>query len=378
MSGRHWLQPVLLAAVVVAAVVIGGVVATREDDASSSVARTPATTTHPVASTPAMTPTALAPNVTGSIADIVARVGDSAVVIEGPNSAGSGIVIDRDGHILTNYHVVQGQPSLKVTLADGSASTATVLGIDPDTDLAVIQATFPADDLTPATLGDSDQMRAGDPVFAIGDPFSYPYTVSSGIISATGRTTQSSFTGRSIHDVLQIDAAVNPGNSGGPLFNLAGEVIGINTSIENPDGRFFVGLGFAIPSNTALRFLPDLIAGQTIKHPQLGVSVLPLDQVIAPTLGVTVARGLYVTSVQPGSAAARAGLVPGQLTRTGQTGAGGDVILSIDGKQTLTFLDLVRAIDMVDVGSTVTIVIERAGARQTVSATLQPWDLQSN
>ena len=162
------------------------------------------------------------------------------------------------------------------------------------------------------------------------------------------------------------------------MFNINGEVIGINTSIENPDGRFFVGLGFAIPSNTALRFLPDLIAGQTIKHPQLGVSVLPLDQVVAPGLGVNVARGLYVTSIQPGSAAARDGLVAGQANRNGQAGLGGDVIVSIDGKPTFTFLDLVRAIDNVDVGKSVALVVVRGGRQQTLSATLQPWDLQSN
>ncbi len=387
MNGKRWLQPALLGAVVVAALLIGGVVATRSGDGSQTAVRTAtsapsatsaASATRPVASSPGATSTANAPTVAGSIADVVDRVRNSVVVIESADSVGSGIVIDRDGHILTNYHVVEGQQSLKVVLADGNASTATVLGIDPDTDLAVIQATFPADQLFPATLGNSDLMRAGDPVFAIGDPFSYAFTVTSGIISATGRTTQSSFTGRSIRDVLQIDAAVNPGSSGGPLFNFTGEVIGINTSIENPSGRFFAGLGFAIPSNTALRFLPDLIAGQTIKHPQLGVSVLPLDRVVAAGLGLGVSRGLYVTSVKPGSAAARAGLVAGPSTRSGQAGPDGDVILSIDGRPALTFLDLVRAIDNIDVGETVAIVIVRGGQQRTLSATLQPWDLQSN
>ena len=389
MTRKPWLQPLVLGAVVVISMLLGGVVAARSGGRSArsfATVATAASSTHPVAATSG---TAAGARVTGSvasslacsIADVVDRVRQSAVLIEGVNDAGSGLVIDRDGHILTNYHVVEGQQTLKVKLSDGSASTATVLGFDPGSDLAVIQATFPADRLIPATLGNSDQVRTGDAVFAIGAPFNQPFTVTSGIISATGRTTQSSFTGRSIRDVLQTDAAVNPGNSGGPLFNMNGEVIGINTSIENPNGRFFIGLGFAIPSNTVLRFLPALIAGQTIKHPQLGVSVLALDDVIAKDLGLGVGRGVYVTSVQPASAAARAGVVAAPASRSAQStqpARGGDVIVSLDGQTIASFEDLARAIDRAEVGKNVSIVVVRGGQQQTLTATLQPWDLQSN
>src|SRR5690606_37218000 len=151
------------------------------------------------------------------------------------------------------------------------------------------------------------------PVFAIGNPFTTRFTVTSGIISATGRDSRSAFTGRPITDVLQTDAALNPGNSGGPLFNLAGEVIGITTSIENPQGRVFAGIGFAVPSNTASRYLPQLLAGEDIAHAQLGVEIEQVDQVVAANLGIPVDRGLLVTGVSPGSAAERAGILNGDV-----------------------------------------------------------------
>ncbi|MSQ30890.1 MAG: PDZ domain-containing protein [Dehalococcoidia bacterium] len=370
MNERRWTTPLLLGVVVVLSMLVGGLVATRSAGhtvAPAAAARADATTLSPIAAFAA----------TPGIADVVDRSKPSAVLITGTNSSGSGLVVDKEGNIVTNYHVVEGQTTLKVTLADGTASVARVLGTDPGTDLAVIKAVFLPEKLVPAKLGDSDLMRPGDAVFAIGSPFDQPFTVTSGIISAIGRTTQSSFTGRSIRDVLQIDAAVNPGNSGGPLFNLDGEVVGINSSIENPSGRFFVGLGFAIPSNAVKRFLPALIAGQEIKHPQLGVSVLALDAVIAGDLGITTERGVYVTTVQPASAAARAGIVAsgGVIRGTRTPTKGGDVITSINGQPVMNFRDLARAIDTADVGSAVRIVVERNGQQLTLSATLQPWDM---
>ena len=379
MTRKLWILSVGMAFVVVISMTLGALIATRVARGaphSAEVAAQGAATTKPVSA-----PLALA---SPGIADIVDRARKSTVLIEGGTTAGSGVVLDRDGRIVTNYHVVEGQKTLKVILEDGSASKATVLGTDPSSDLAVLQSEFPKDKLTPATLGDSSVMRSGDPVFAIGAPFSQAFTVTSGIISATGRSTQSSFTGRSIRDMLQTDAAVNPGNSGGPLFNINGEVVGINTSIENPNGRFFVGLGFAIPSNTVLRLVPDLIAGKTVSHAQLGVSVIALDEVVAQDIGLGVGRGLYVTSVQPSSAAARAGLVAAEAAQprtTGQAaqpGKGGDVIVSIDGRDVRTFVDLARAIDSANVGSTISITVLRNGQRMNLSATLQPWDLRTN
>ena len=385
MTSKPWTLSVVLAFVVVVSMSLGAIVATRVG--SGGGASTPGTfalnegarnSTQPVAA-----PSVVLAN--GGIADVVARARKSTVLIEGGSAAGSGVVIDNDGHIVTNYHVVEGQRTLKVILEDGTASRATVLGTDPSTDLAVLRSEFPKDKLFPATIGDSSVMRAGDAVFAIGSPFSQSFTVTSGIISATGRSTQSSFTGRSIRDVLQTDAAVNPGNSGGPLFNLTGEVVGINTSIENPNGRFFVGLGFAIPSNTVLRLAPDLIAGKTVAHAQLGVSVMALDEVVAQELGLSVGRGLYVTSVQPSSAAARAGVVaaasaPARASADEQAlpGKGGDVIVAINGKESREFVDLARAVDSTNVGGSLTFTVLRNGQRMDLQATLQPWDVRSN
>ncbi len=382
MTRKPWMLSFVFVFVIVASMGLGAIVATSVGRGAA-----PPSTASNAAQTAAGTKTvagsqALVAN--AGIADTVDRARKSTVLIEGGSAAGSGLVIDREGRIVTNYHVVEGQKVLKVILEDGTAAKATVLGTDPSSDLAVLQSELPKDKLAPATLGDSSVMRAGDFVFAIGSPFNQSFTVTSGIISATGRSTQSSFTGRSIRDMLQTDAAVNPGNSGGPLFNVNGEVVGINTSIENPNGRFFVGLGFAIPSNTVLKLVPDLIAGKTVAHAQLGVSVVALDEVIANEIGVSVGRGLYVTSVQPSSAAARAGVVAAAAAPTRKAdaaatpGKGGDVIVSIEGKDTKNFVDLARAIDDAEVGKNVTITVLRNGQRMNLTAQLQPWDLRAN
>ena len=300
------------------------------------------------------------------LSDVVDRVINSVVLIENADGAGSGsgIVIDDQGHILTNYHVVESMTSAKVTLYDGSASLAKVVGTDPGSDLAVILADgFSPDQLHPATFGDSSAMRIGQAVFAIGNPFEETWTVTQGIISAVNRSSPS-FGGRSIQGVLQTDAALNPGNSGGPLFNLNGEVVGINTSIRNPTGQSFAGLGFAVPSNTAQRYLSQLVAGEAIQHPQLGIAgPIELDQVTANELGVTETRGLYMSTVVPDGAAARAGLQEG------------DVVIEINGQPTNTFEQLATAIDSANVGDDIEIVLIRNGEQMTVTATLQPWDL---
>ena len=319
----------------------------------------------------------------GGIADLVERVRPSIVVIEGATAgaagaaSGTGMVLDREGRVLTNYHVIEGQTNIKVTLADGTASKATILGSDPGSDLAVLKITVPANLLMPVTLANSDNVRVGDAVFAIGNPFGQNFSVSSGIISATGRVTTSSFTGRAIRDVLQTDASLNPGNSGGPLFDLKGEVVGVNSSIENPSGRFFIGLGYAIPSNTAQRFLPQMVQGKDIQHPQLGVSVTPLDDVVAADLGLKVTRGVYVTAVTPSGAAARAGLVAASRgTAARLAGTGGDVITAVAGEPVRSFEELARAIDKHEVGSKVQVDIVRNGQPMILTAELQIWDLR--
>jgi S1-C subfamily serine protease len=309
------------------------------------------------------------------LADVVARVSHSVVLIEAGNGTavnpgvGTGIVLDQQGHVLTNYHVVEGARRLVVRLRDGTAARADVVGIDPGSDLAVVRAAIQPQRLQPATLGDSDAIRPGEPVFAIGNPFRQAFTVTSGIVSAVDRVTISSFTGRSIVGVLQTDAALNPGNSGGPLFNAAGEVIGINTSIQNPNGLSSAGVGFAIPSNTAQRYLPRLLAGEQVQHAQLGVRGRTLDELMAVELGLTVSRGVYVEEVTARSAAARAGVRAARLA----DGTGGDVVVAIDGRDLARFEDLVLAIDERNVGDEVVLTVLRGSERIEIKAVLQAW-----
>ncbi len=377
-SGNGW-RISAVAGIVVAAALIGGAVAL------SAFGGTTVTTINPAA------PRVAAPvpvqqtagAAAGGIADLVERVRPSVVLIEASagtaagSASGTGMVIDREGRVLTNYHVIEGQKDIKVTLADGTASKATVLGSDPGSDLAVLKVTVPANLLTPVAFANSDSVRVGDAVFAIGNPFGQNFSVSAGIISATGRVTTSSFTGRAIRDVLQTDTAMNPGNSGGPLFNMKGEVIGVNTSIENPSGRFFIGLGYAIPSNTAQRFLPQMVQGQDVRHPQLGVSVVQIDDVVAADLGLKVTRGVYVTSVTPSGAAARAGIqAAARATTTRTAGAGGDVITAVGGQPVRNFEELARAIDKHEAGEKVQVELVRNGQAMTVTAELQVWDLR--
>ncbi|MCC6237060.1 MAG: trypsin-like peptidase domain-containing protein [Dehalococcoidia bacterium] len=307
---------------------------------------------------------ALVDRVKPSVVQIQATTGGSF----GGQGVGTGIMIDRDGNILTNYHVIEGAQSVTVDLTDGTQAPATVVGTDPGNDLAVLRAQLPSDRIVPATLGDSDSVRVGEPVFAIGNPFGLAFTVTSGIISGRERE-RSAVDGRPIRNVIQTDAAVNPGNSGGPLFNARGEVVGINTSIENPTGqRVFVGIGFAVPSNTAKRFLPQLVKGETPKHPQLGISGVTLDATIAQGYGVSTTQGVYLTSVGTGSPAAQAG-----LRASGRTGTGGDVITAIDGRIVRSIGELAGIIDSHAVGDTVKLTVQRGRDQIQVDAVLREW-----
>ena len=366
-----------LALVVVASMLVGGLVTAQlvDDDAPAAAPAalpdTPASiaTSQPVSQTPADGNAGAGDPALTSFEDLPALIDaviDSVVEIEIVNSGeGSGVVLDTDGHILTNFHVIEESLSngarIIARLPDGSAAVATVLGTDPSSDLAIIQADFDPAVLRPATLGNSDAVEVGDAVFAIGNPFSQDSTVTSGIVSAIGRVTQSSFTDRRILNVIQTDAAVNPGNSGGPLFNADGEVIGINTSITGPNNfRGNVGLGFAVPSNIALRFLPDLLAGEEVEHTQLGVGGQTLDEVLAADNGLSVTRGFLVEN-QVNGAALAAGVQPG------------DVVIEISGDEIQSFEDLAVAIDSHEVGDEVTLTIIRGGSELELTATLQAW-----
>lgn len=285
----------------------------------------------------------------------------------GAQGVGTGIMVDREGNILTNFHVIEGARSVTVDLTDGTQAPATIVGTDPGNDLAVVKANIPSSKIAAATLGDSDAVRVGEPVFAIGNPFGLAFTVTSGIVSGRERE-RAGTDGRPIRNVLQTDAAVNPGNSGGPLFNARGEVVGINTSIENPTGqRVFVGIGFAVPSNTAKRFLPQLVKGETPKHAQLGIAGITLDASTADNLGVTITQGVYVTNVAAGSPADQAGL------KGATRGPGGDVITAIDGRLVRSIGELAGIIDSHAVGETVALTVQRGREQVQLRAVLREW-----
>ncbi|MEZ4502226.1 MAG: trypsin-like peptidase domain-containing protein [Dehalococcoidia bacterium] len=390
---RAWIQGAVLSAAIVISMVVGGVLAVNVTDDGSTPATVQATaagTNVPIAATTdagtSAGSTAVVAAAIENLPDLVAQVSPSVVRIQTATSqgafsaegVGSGVVIDTEGHILTNYHVVEDATAVTVILADGTEATATVLGTDPGNDLAVIRAAVQPQRLVPANFGNSDGVRVGEPVFAIGNPFSLSFSVTSGIVSAVERE-RPALNGRPIRSVIQTDAAVNPGNSGGPLFNGKGEVIGINTSIENPTGQgVFVGIGFAVPSNTALRFIPRLIDGESVSHPQLGIGGVDLTDLNATDLGLQVSSGVYVTSVSPGSGAENAGLRgPTSAGADGGLPRGGDVITAIDGQDVASITALAGIIDDHNVGDTVTLTVVRGGDTLQLEATLQEWQSSS-
>jgi putative serine protease PepD len=259
---------------------------------------------------------------------------------------GSGFVIDDKGLILTNNHVVENAENLEVTLADKSKVPAKLVGRDPQNDLAVIRVQVTREKLTPLRLGDSSQLQVGQMAIAIGNPFGLDRTVTRGVVSAVGRTLKSE-TGRQIRNVIQTDAAINPGNSGGPLLNSRGEVIGVNTAIFTPSGGS-VGIGFAVPVNTAKKLLPQLISRGRASHPWLGISGVDVNPTVAKALSLSVKEGVMVAQVAPNGPAARAGLRGSQRrVRVGNylVTAGGDIILTLDGEKIASVDDLTAFLD---------------------------------
>ncbi len=308
------------------------------------------------------------------VADLFEQVRPSVVLISASNSSngtggiGSGIVIDKNGHILTNNHVIENFDQIDVTFADGTAASARVVGTDPGNDLAVIKVDLPAGQLVPAVLGESASVRVGEFVIAVGNPFGRTGTLTSGVVSGTGRTLGGG-AGRPLRELIQSDAAINPGNSGGGLFNSRGEVIGITTAIENPSGdRVFAGIGFAVPIDTAIRFLPAMIAGDRIEHPRMGVGLRDLTPAVADDLGLPVDQGVIITQILPGSAADDAGL------RGSRNGQGADLIIGIDAIEVTNFDDLASYVDSKNVGDTITVRIIRDGNEMTVQVTLEAWE----
>jgi S1-C subfamily serine protease len=285
--------------------------------------------------------------------------------------SGSGSIIDLNGHILTNHHVVAGAQKLEVTLADESKWPARLIGTDPDNDLAVIKIDPPKEKLKAIPMGDSRRLKIGQKVLAIGNPFGLQRTLTTGIISSLGRTIRSEV-GNMIEDVIQTDAAINPGNSGGPLLNSDGEIIGINSAIISPSGGN-VGIGFAVPVNTAKRLIPELIAKGYVSYPWIGATIQTLIPEMARFLKIKVERGAMIAEVVKGGPADRAGLRGGnQRVQVGNIIAivGGDVVLRADQHDVKSHDELIRYIREKRPGDAIFLKVLRKGSFSDVKVTL--------
>ena len=285
---------------------------------------------------------------------------------------GSGFIINEQGYIVTNNHVVENADNLEVTLANGKKMPARLVGRDSSSDLAVIKIDVSGEKLQVARLGNSEQLQVGQMTIAIGNPFGFDRTVTTGVVSSLKRTVRAP-NGREIRDVIQTDAAINPGNSGGPLLNSRGEVIGINSAIFSPSGGS-VGIGFAIPVNTAKRLVPELISKGRVSHPWLGVRGVNVTRELSRRLKLPAEHGVLVMVVEPRSPAAQAGIRGGD--RRVPVGnmvllLGGDLIVGIDGQKVENNDRLVAYLDdHKRVGQTVELEILRQDQRLKLSATL--------
>ncbi len=276
---------------------------------------------------------------------------------------GSGSVIDRNGNILTNYHVIEGAQKLTVSFGGDKTYPATVVGGDPDTDLAVIRLDAPPPGLTVIPLGDSDQVMVGQKVLAIGNPFGLDRTLTTGVISGLQRPIRAR-NGKPIDAAIQTDASINPGNSGGPLLDKFGRMIGINSQILSPAGGS-VGVGFAVPANTAKRIIPQLIQFGEVRRPKLGASLPSIAELKRRNYRVPVEQGLLVYQTQPGGSADRAG-----LRGISPDGSIGDIILSAEGQNISDLDDLYRLLDRKQIGDTVNFEVYRDGQNVTVPVRL--------
>ena len=286
------------------------------------------------------------------------------------NSSGSGFILDSQGHILTNHHVVQGAQRLEVSLADGSKWVAKLVGADPVTDLAVVQIKAPPEAMTALPLGDSSTLQVGQKVLAIGNPFGLEHSLSAGIISSVRKFVKTGAT--ELEDVIQTDAAINPGNSGGPLLDSEGHVIGINTAIFSTSGGN-IGIGFAIPVNTAKRVVADIFARGYVVYAYLGTETQTLTPALARALQLPVEQGAIIVHAAKGSPAAQAGLRGG--TRQVVIGnaivvIGGDVVTGADGMKVLTSEGLRRLIRKHQPGDTMKLEILRQGKRMELDVKL--------
>ena len=367
-------------------------------DALSRLATPPALPTAPPTPTAAPTPTGPPPPAVGNLLDlqreiieVYKEVGQGVVNITNRSygydfffrpvpqeGTGSGIVYDKEGHIITNYHVIEDADELFVTLPDKTTVEAAVVGADASNDLAVLKIEADPAQLHPVPLGESSNLQVGQFVVAIGNPFGFERTLTVGVISALGRVIESpdqSFIG----EIIQTDAAINPGNSGGPLLDLQGRVIGVNTAIFSPS-RASAGIGFAVPVDTVRRVVPALIERGYYPHPWLGIryiwNLTPERAAVLREAGmdVPVEEGVLIVEVSPGSPADEAGLRGGQeQVRYGRTVLiiGGDILTAIDGQPITNDRDLSRYLDtQTQVGQTIQVTVWRDGQQLTIPVTL--------
>ncbi len=283
-------------------------------------------------------------------------------VLEVPKGTGSGFVWDSKGYIVTNFHVIQDATGAKVTLADGSTWDARLVGAAPDYDLAVLKIAAPAERLRPIPVGTSFDLKVGQKVFAIGNPFGLDHTLTTGVISGLNRRMRS-VSGRTIKEVIQTDAAINPGNSGGPLLDSSGRLIGVNTAIYSPSGAY-AGVGFAVPVDTVNRVVPQLIRHGRLRRPSLGVE---LHEQAARQLAQI--DGLLVLRVVPGSGAERAGLRPTQVDQFGRIHLG-DIIIGIDGRRVRSRDELLDVLEQKKAGDQVILRVLRDGREVDVPVLL--------
>ncbi len=292
-------------------------------------------------------------------------------VMRVPQGTGSGFIWDDAGHVVTNYHVIQGAQEALITLADQRSYPATLVGASPEHDLAVLHIDVPLDAPPAVAVGSSADLKVGQSVYAIGNPFGLDHTLTTGIISALNRTIDDE-SGGAINNLIQTDAAINPGNSGGPLIDSAGRMIGINTMIYSPSGAY-AGIGFAVPIDTINRVVPRLIAYGRYVRPALGVTA---NDDVSRRLLAEGQRGIVILEVVPGSPAARAGLVPARMTGARRVQLG-DVIVAFDGHKVETFGDLAGLLDEHVFGDKVTLTVERNGVRRDVAIMLSATEDQS-
>lgn len=317
-----------------------------------------------------------------SLADLFAQSDQGVVqiIVDKSNGTssdrdlGSGIVYDTGGHIITNNHVVQDGTKIRVVFHDGKSLPATIVGTDQYADLAVVKVVPDTYVLHPLPLGNSSNLRIGDQVAAIGNPFGLSGSITSGIVSQLGRLLDPPNSSFSIPNVIQTDTPINPGNSGGPLLNMQGEVIGINTAIQSETGEFS-GVGFSIPSNTMKRIVPVLIQTGHYEHPWLGITGISIDPDLSSTLQLPVPSGFMINTVVPNSSAAKAGLHGYKETKTingTQYQVGGDIIIAADGHPIQKIEDLLNYLqDQKSVGDNMTLTIIRDGKTMQVTLTLQ-------